>query len=75
MSKPDEFLKISEKMALEVANKDPALWTDTDKEVLRWQYIITHTQKEALCVFLETMSNSAARVLADIRPVTAKNLN
>jgi hypothetical protein len=75
MSGPDEFLMVSEKLALEIANKDPALWTDEDKEILRWQYIITHTQKVALCAFLETLSNSAARVLADVRPVTAKNLN
>ncbi len=72
---PDEFLMASEKLALEVASKDPNEWTDTDKEILRWQYIITATQKNALCTFLETISHGTARVLADIKPPTAKNLN
>jgi hypothetical protein len=72
---PDEFLMTSEKLALEVASKDPNEWTDADKEILRWQYIITATQKNALCAFLETISHGAARVLADINPPNAKNLN
>ncbi len=75
MNKPDASLMISEKLALEIAQKDPELWSDVDKEIIRWQYIITMTQKNALCAFLETISTGSARVLADINPPTAKNLN